>query len=140
MLESFATNPPDLHYWTLNSCFGAFLSVRVLFGPFHYCTKLGAKRAKLVQLMQLFMPLCHAIIFCNKRSRSTPLEPKFMFCSVSFCSGAFGTVLLLPETYCKMRQIGTINAKVHAQCLVRTYCKMHQTGTTNAKVSATMSC
>ena len=39
----FAMNGPDPHYWTLNSCFDAFLSVRVHFGPFRYCTKLGAK-------------------------------------------------------------------------------------------------
>ena len=55
-LNFFATNAPDPHHWTLNSCFGAFLSGRVHFGPFRYCTKLGAKRAKLVQLMQNFMP------------------------------------------------------------------------------------
>jgi hypothetical protein len=56
LLESFAMNAPHLHYWTINSCFGAFLFVRVHFGRFLYCTKLGAKRAKLVQLMQKFMP------------------------------------------------------------------------------------
>ena len=79
MLESLARNAPDPHYWTLNSCFDAFLSIRVHFGPFRYCTKLGAKRAKLVQLMQMFMPQCRARIFRNERSRSTPLDPKLMF-------------------------------------------------------------
>ena len=82
--------------------------------PFRYCTKLAAKRAKLVQLMQMFMPRCRARIFRNERSRSIPLDPKFMFWCVFFRLGAFGTVLLLHETYCKMRQTGTINAKVCA--------------------------
>ena len=114
MLESFATNAPDLHYWTLNSCFGVFLSVRVLFGLFRYCTKFGAKRAKLVQLMQKFMPRYRARIFHNERSRSTPLDPKLMFWCVSFHLGAFGTVSLLHETRCKMGQTVAINAKVRA--------------------------
>ena len=71
----------------LELMFGAFLSVRVLFGPFHFCTKLGAKRAKLVQLMQLFMPRCRARIFRNERSRSRPLDPKLMFWCVFFLCG-----------------------------------------------------
>jgi hypothetical protein len=107
-------NAPYLHYWTINSCFGAFLFVRVHFGPFHYCTKLGAKRAKLVQLMQKLMPRCRCRIFRNESSRSTPLDPKLMFWCVCFHLGAFGTVSSLHETFCKRRQTGTINAKVRA--------------------------
>ena len=45
-LEFFATNPPDPHHRTPNSCFGVFLSVWVHLGPFRYCIKLGAKRAE----------------------------------------------------------------------------------------------
>ena len=112
LLESFATNAPDLHYWTLNSCFGVFLSIWVHLEPFRYCTKLAAKRAKLVQLMQKFVPRCHVRIFHNEHSRSTPL--KLMFLCVSFRSCVFGTVLLLHETCYKTRQNGAINAKVHA--------------------------
>ena len=112
MLEFFATNAPDRHHWTLNSCFGAFLSVRVHFGPFRYCTKLGAKRAKLVQLMQKFVQRCLVRIFRNERSRSTPLDPKLIFWCVSFRLGTFGTVSLLHKTCCKTRQI---NAKVRAR-------------------------
>ena len=41
----FATSAPDPHHWTLNSFFGAFLSVWVHLEPFHYCTKLCAKWA-----------------------------------------------------------------------------------------------
>jgi len=112
LLELFATNAPDRHHWTLNSCFGAFLSVRVHFGPFRYCTKLGAKRAKLVQLMQKFVQRCLVRIFRNERSRSTPLDPKLIFWCVSFRLGTFGTVSLLHKTCCKTRQI---NAKVRAR-------------------------
>jgi hypothetical protein len=60
---NFAMNAPDPHHWSLNSCFGVFLSVRVHFGPFRYYTKLGAKCAKLVQLMQKFVQRCLVRIF-----------------------------------------------------------------------------
>ena len=113
-LEFFATNPPDPHHRTLNSCFGAFRSVCVDLGSFLYCTKLDAKWAGLVQLMQKFMPRCRARIFRNECSPSTPLDPKLLFWCFSFCLGAFGTVLLLHETWCKTHQTGTINAKFHA--------------------------
>ena len=53
-------------YWTLSSCFHAFLSIWVHLGPFRYHAKLKAKRAKLVQLMQKFVPQSHLGIFCNK--------------------------------------------------------------------------
>src|SRR6185295_7540832 len=85
----FETNAPDPHHWTLNSCFGSFLSVLVHLEPFRYCTKLAAKHAKLVQLMQKFRPRCLVRIFCNERSQSTPLDPKLMFGCVSLRSGAF---------------------------------------------------
>jgi hypothetical protein len=41
---------PNAPYWTLNSCFGALCSVWVDLGSFRYCMKLGANRAKQVQL------------------------------------------------------------------------------------------
>ena len=122
MLESLARNAPDPHYWTLNSCFDAFLSVRVHFGPFRYCTKLGAKRAKLVQLMQMFMPRCRARIFRNERSRSTPLDPKLMFwCVFSVW------VHLEPFCYCtkltaKRTKLVQLMQKFMPQCLVRIFC------------------
>src|SRR6185369_6744289 len=52
--------------------------------------------------------------FSQQHSRFIPLDPKLMFWCVSFRLGAFGTVLLLHETCCKMRQTGTSNAKVRA--------------------------
>ena len=97
-----------------NSCFGAFLSIWVHFEPFHYCTKQRAKRAKMVQLMQKFVPRCLVRIFHSERSRSIPLDPNLMFWCLPFHLGAFGTVSLLHETFCKMRQTGAINSKVRA--------------------------
>ena len=121
MLESLARNAPDPHYWTLNSCFDAFLSVRVHFGPFRYCTKLGAKRAKLVQLMQMFMPRCHARIFRNERSRSTPLDPNLKFwCVFSMW------VHLEPFCYCtkvaaKRTKLVQLMQKFVPRCLVKIF-------------------
>ena len=108
----FHYDAPDPHHWTLNSCFGVFLSVWVHLEPFCYYTKLAAKRAKLVQLMQKFVPRCLVRIFCNEHSWSTQLYPKLMFWCVSFRLGAFVTVSLLHETWCKTRQTCAINVKV----------------------------
>src|SRR6185312_15605275 len=44
--EFFATNAPDPHKRTLNSCFGVFHNVWVHLEPFHYYTKLGQKCAE----------------------------------------------------------------------------------------------
>ena len=53
--ELFATNAPDPHHWTLNSCFVTFRKVWVHLESFRYYTKLGAKWAEWVQLMQKFI-------------------------------------------------------------------------------------
>ena len=50
--QFFATSAPDPPNWTVTSCFGVFHSVLVHLGMFCYDSKLGAKRAKLVQVMQ----------------------------------------------------------------------------------------
>ena len=79
MSELFATKAPDPHHWTLNSCFVAFRKVWVHLGSFRYCTKLGAKWAELVPLMQKFMPRSCARTFHYERARSTPLDSKLIF-------------------------------------------------------------
>ena len=56
-------------------------------GPFGCLTKLGAKRAGLVQK---FVPRTCVGIFRNERTRSTPLDPKLMFWYVSYYLGALG--------------------------------------------------
>ena len=81
-----------------------FFPFRCILEQFRYCTKLGAKRAKLVQLMQKFMQRCLVRIFRNEHSRSTPLDTKLIFWCVSFRLGAFGTVSLLHKTCCKTGQ------------------------------------
>jgi len=98
-----------------------FLSVWVHSGPLRYHTKLEAKQANLLQLMQKFVPGCLVRVILNERSRSTLLDPKLMFWYDSFRLGAFGTVSLLYETWCKTRQTGAINAKVRATMSCRNF-------------------
>src|SRR6185312_13499483 len=89
-IEFFAMNAPDPPHWTLNSCFGASRSVWVHFGLFYYCTKLSAKRVKLVQLVQKFVPQSHIRIFHRECTRSTQL-------ALNSCLDAFWIVSLLHE-------------------------------------------
>ena len=74
--EFFPTKARDPPHWTLNSCFGAFHTIWVHFGPFGCLMKIGAKRA---ELAQKFVPQSRVEIFRNKRTRSTPLDPKLIF-------------------------------------------------------------
>ena len=66
---------PKLTFWCVSYYLGAF-------GTVWLNTKLGAKRAKLVQK---FVPRSRIGIFRNERTRSTPFDPKS-------CSGAFRSV------------------------------------------------
>ena len=75
-------------------------------GPFGCLTKLGAKRAELVQK---FVPRSRVGFFRNGGTQSTPLDPKLTFWSVSYYLGSFGIVRLPYETRCKM---GRTSAKV----------------------------
>ena len=77
-------------------------------GPFGCLTKLGAKRAELVQK---FVPRSRIRIFRNERTRSTPFDPKLTFWCISNLLGAFGTVWWPDETRCKT---GRTSAKVRA--------------------------
>ena len=104
--EFFTPNAPDPPHWTLNCCFGAFRTIWVHSRPFGCLTKLGAKRAEVVQK---FVPRSRVGIFHNERIRSSPLDPK-PWC-VSYYLGAFRTVLLPYETQCKM---GQTSGKVRA--------------------------
>src|SRR6185436_8230306 len=80
----------------------------VLSRSFGCLTKLGAKRAELVQK---FVPRSRVGIFRNERTRSTPLDPKQPFWCVLYYLGAFGTVWLPDETRCKT---GRTSAQVRA--------------------------
>ena len=112
---------PDPYHWTLNSYSGVFRNVWVHLGPSRYCVKLGANRAELVQLMQMFLQQSRIGIFCNEGTRSIPLDPKLMFYCVSKCLGAFGTISLLRETRCQSGRTGAINAHYMQQNRVRIF-------------------
>ena len=77
-------------------------------GPFGCLTKLGAKRAELVQK---FVPRSRVRIFRNKRARSTPFDLKLTFWCISYHLGAFGTIWFPYETRCKTDRT---SAKVRA--------------------------
>ena len=85
-------------HWTLNYCFAAIHTIWVHLGLFGCLTKLGAKRAELVQK---FVPRSRDGIFRNERTRSTPFDPKLTFWYISYHLGAFGTIWLPYETRCK---------------------------------------
>jgi len=104
--EFFTTKAPDPPHWI--SCFGGFHTIWVHLGPFGCLTKLGAKRAKLVQK---FVPRSCVGVFRDEHTRSTPLDPKLSFCCISYHLVAFGTVWLPYETQCKT---GRTSAKVCA--------------------------
>ena len=61
---------PKLTFWCI------FHTIWVHSGPFACLTKLGGKRAELVQK---FVPRSCVRIFHNEHTRSTPLDPKLMF-------------------------------------------------------------
>ena len=88
--------------------FGAFRSIWVHSGLFGCLTKLGAKRAK---LGQKFVRRSRVGFFRNECNRSTPLNPKQTFWHVVYYLGAFGTVRLPYETWCKT---GGTSTKVRA--------------------------
>jgi len=93
---------PKLTFWCI------FHTIWVHSGLFGYLTKLGAKRAELVQK---FVPRSRVRIFHNERTRSTLFDPKLMFWCISYHLGAFGTVWLPYETRCKT---GRTSIKVRA--------------------------
>ena len=73
-----------------------FHTIWVHSGQFGCLMKLGAKRAELVQK---FVPQSRVGIFRNEGTRTSPLEPKLMFCYVSYYYfGAFGIVWLPYKT------------------------------------------
>jgi hypothetical protein len=78
-----STHPIHPHI-TLNACIGAFCSVWVHFGWFHYCMKLGAKRAQLEQLMQKVVPRSRIRIFGSEPTQS--LHWTLNSCFGAFCS------------------------------------------------------
>ena len=92
---------PKLTFWCVRT-------IWVHSGPFGRHTKLGAKRAEVVQK---FVQRSCVGIFRNVRTRSTPLDPKLRLWYISYYLGAFGTVWLPYGIRCKT---GRTRAKVRA--------------------------
>ena len=92
---------PKLTFWCI-------LTIWVHSGLFGCLTKLGAKRAELVQK---FVPRSRFGIFHNEHTRSSPLDPKMTFWCISYNLSALGTVWLSDETRCKTDRT---SAKVRA--------------------------
>ena len=109
---------PKLTFWCVSYYLGAFGTP-----PFGCLTKLGTKRADLVQK---FMPRSRIGIFRSECTRSSPLDPKLTFWCVLFYMGAFGTVWLPHETRCKM---GRTSAKVRATKSLQTFRNEHTEST-----------
>ena len=95
---------PKLMFWCVWYCLDAF-------GIISFPYETHSKWTEVVQLMQKFMPRSRVRIFCNKRTRSTTLDPKLMFLFVSYYFSAVGTVWLACKTWWKMGRTG---AKVRA--------------------------
>jgi len=74
-------------------------TIWVYLGPFGCLTKLGAKRAELVQK---FVTRSRVRMFRNERIRSTLLDRKLMFWRILYYFCVFGTIWLLYKTRCKM--------------------------------------
>src|SRR6185312_4297662 len=66
---------------------------------------------KQAELVQKFVPRSRIGIFCNKSTRSTPLDLKLMLWRVSYHLVAFATIWLPYKTRCKT---GRTSAKVCA--------------------------
>ena len=96
---------PDPLHWIQISCFGAFHSVWVHLESFFYCKKLGAKRAKLVQLMQKFVPKsCIGIFAAN-----APDPPHW---TLNSYFGAFHSVRVHLESFRKYMKLGAKRVEV----------------------------
>ena len=105
---------PKLIFWCVSFCLGAFGTVSLLH-------ETRCKWAKLVQLMQEFVPQSLVRISGDRRSRSTQFDPKLMFSCVSFRLGAFGTIMLLHKLDAKRAKLAQLKPKFVSRCLVRNF-------------------
>ena len=81
---------------------GAFRTIWVHLRPFGCLTKL---RAKCFEQVRKFVARRRVGVFCYEHTRSTPLDPKHMFWSVSFHLRTFGTVRLPYKTRAKHSEL-----------------------------------
>jgi len=96
--ESTRSDPldPKLTFWCVSYYLGAFAT---LWLPYNTQCKTGQTGAKVRATKSRWN-------FSNEHPRSTPLDPKLMFWCVLYYLGAFGTVWLRNNTYCKTGQTG----------------------------------
>ena len=109
---------PKLMFWCVSFRSGAFWTVSLLH-------KTGAKRAKLVQLMQKFVQRCLVRIFRNERSRSAPLDSKLMSWFVSFHFVHLETFCYCIKLVAKHAKLVQLMQKFRPRCLVRIFCNEH---------------
>ena len=97
VVQNFLQQIHPIHsmFWGISLCLGALGTISLLH-------ETRCKMVEVVQLIQKFMPRSRVRCFHNERTQSTPLVLKLIYCRVSQCLGAFGTILLLHETRCKM--------------------------------------
>ena len=100
MSEFFTTKALDPPHGTLNSCFGVFCTIWMHLGSLGCLTKLGAKRAEIVQK---FVPRSRVGFFF---ATNAPNPPHW---TLNSCFGAFRTVLV------HLRAFGSL-AKLGAKC------------------------
>jgi hypothetical protein len=84
------------------------------FEPFRYCTKVDEKLAEQGPLMHKFAKRSCVGIFCNKRVRSTPFNPKLTFWGIS-------KRFITHESWCKTDRTSAINAQVRKTKLHRKF-------------------
>jgi hypothetical protein len=106
---------PKLIFWCVYFCLGAFGTVSLLH-------ETRCKWAKMVQLMQEFMPQSLVRISRNRRSRSRQFNPKILFSCISFRLGAFGTIMLLHKLDAKHTKLVQLKQKFVPRCLVINFC------------------
>ena len=93
---------PKLTFWCI------YPTIWAHSGQFGCLTKLGGKRAELVQM---FVPRSRLRILRNECTRSTPFVPKLTFWCISYHLAASWTVWLPYKSRCKT---GRTSAKVRA--------------------------
>ena len=120
MLEFFATNTPDPHLWTLNSFFGAFLSVWVIWNRFAIARN-SVQMGQPGAINARVRATKSRQNFSIRRTRSTQLDPKLRFSCVSFRLGAFGTIMLLRKLDAKRAKRVQLMQKFVPRCLVRNF-------------------
>ena len=104
---------PKLTFWCVSYYLGAF-GTNCL--PYKPRCKMGRTTAKVRATKSRRN-------YSQRRTRSTPLDPKLTFCCVSYYLGAFGTVRSPYETRCKT---GRTSAKVRAMKSLRNYSQRTQ--------------